>query len=137
MKLKKGDLISWRELILQSDWIILFPLLYFSFKDLKDPNCSMRHKTEFLWVSQIPLHRAGNSDVFWRSWKFCIFCSIINYIYNQITCDTTRKVHREVGEIGSWRCFLYFVYWGINSNVWREKLSDASRKDQEDNHKYT
>ena len=40
LKLKRGDQISWAEPILQSGWIIWSPLLYFNFKNLRDPNSS-------------------------------------------------------------------------------------------------
>ena len=40
LKWKRGDLISWGEPILQNGWIIWSPLLYFSFKNLRDPNSS-------------------------------------------------------------------------------------------------
>ena len=40
LKLKKGDLISWGEPILPNGWIIWSPLLYFYFKNLRDPNSS-------------------------------------------------------------------------------------------------
>ena len=40
LKLKRGDLISWGEPILQNGWIIWSPLLYFNFKNLRDPNSS-------------------------------------------------------------------------------------------------
>ena len=39
-KLKRGNLISWGELILQNVWIIWSPLLYFNFKSFLDPNSS-------------------------------------------------------------------------------------------------
>ena len=37
-KLKRGDLISWGEPILQNGWIIWSPILYFNFRSLNDPN---------------------------------------------------------------------------------------------------
>ena len=40
LKLKRGDLISRGEPILQNGWIIWSPLLYFNFKNLSDPNSS-------------------------------------------------------------------------------------------------
>ena len=40
IKLMSGDLISWGEQILQNGWIIWSPLLYFNFRNLKDPNFS-------------------------------------------------------------------------------------------------
>ena len=40
LKLKRADLISWWEPILQNGWIIWSPLLYFNFKNLRDPNSS-------------------------------------------------------------------------------------------------
>ena len=40
VKLKRVDLISWGEPILQNGWIIWSPLLYFNFKNLRDPNSS-------------------------------------------------------------------------------------------------
>ena len=52
---------------------------------------------------------------FWRSWTFCVFCSIIDYIYHQITCGTTGNVAWKVGEIRPWRCFLYFVSWVLEN----------------------
>ena len=39
-KLNRGDLISWGQPILQSDWIIWSHLLYFNFKNFKDPKSS-------------------------------------------------------------------------------------------------
>ena len=39
-KLKRADLISWREPILQNSWIIWSPFLYFNFINLMDPNTS-------------------------------------------------------------------------------------------------
>ena len=41
LKLKMGYVISWGKLILQNDWIIRFPPLYFNFKQLKDPTSSL------------------------------------------------------------------------------------------------
>ena len=38
LKLKTGDLISWGEPILQNSWIIKSPLVYFNFRNLRDPN---------------------------------------------------------------------------------------------------
>ena len=43
-KLKRADLISWCEPILQNDWIIWSPLVYFLFKNLEDSNFS-----SFIW----------------------------------------------------------------------------------------
>ena len=40
LKLKRGDLISWGEPILENGWIIWSPLLYFNFKNLSHPNSS-------------------------------------------------------------------------------------------------
>ena len=40
LKLKRGDLISWGEPILQNGWIIWSPLLYFNLKNLSHPNSS-------------------------------------------------------------------------------------------------
>ena len=37
-KLKRGDLNSWGEPILQNSWIIWSPVLYLNFRSLKDPN---------------------------------------------------------------------------------------------------
>ena len=53
-----------------------------------------------------PLRRAGNSHVFWRSWKLCVFRCIIDYMYHQITCDTTGKVAREK----TWVLTVLFVF---------------------------
>ena len=39
-KIKKGDLLSWGETILQNSRLIWSPLLYFKFKRFKDPNSS-------------------------------------------------------------------------------------------------
>ena len=39
------------------------------------------------------------------------------YILHHITCDTTGKVAREIGEIGPWRCFSYFVSWILESRL--------------------
>ena len=44
LKLKRGDLISWGEPILQDGWIIWSPLLYFNFKNLRDPNSSSSNR---------------------------------------------------------------------------------------------
>ena len=38
LKSKRGDLISWAEPILQNDWIIWSPLLYFNYRNWRDPN---------------------------------------------------------------------------------------------------
>ena len=38
LKLNRGDLISWGEPIQQKIWIIWSPLVYFNFRNLKDPN---------------------------------------------------------------------------------------------------
>ena len=38
LKLKRGDLISWREPILQNSWILWSTLLYFNFRILNDLN---------------------------------------------------------------------------------------------------
>ena len=35
-----GNVISWREPVLQNDWIIRSNVLYFNFKNLKDQNSS-------------------------------------------------------------------------------------------------
>ena len=40
LKLKRGELISCGEPILQNGWIIESPLVYFNFKNLRDPNSS-------------------------------------------------------------------------------------------------
>ena len=40
VKLRKGDLISWGEPILQNGWIIWSHLLYFNIRNFRDPNCS-------------------------------------------------------------------------------------------------
>ena len=40
LKLKRGGLIYCWEPILQNSWIICSPLLYFNFRNLKDPNSS-------------------------------------------------------------------------------------------------
>ena len=40
LKLKMAELISWGEPILQNRWIILSILVYFNFKNLRDPNSS-------------------------------------------------------------------------------------------------
>ena len=40
LKIKRGDLISLGEPILQNGWIIWSPRLYFNFKNLRDPNSS-------------------------------------------------------------------------------------------------
>ena len=44
-------------------------------------------------------------------WLLLCYC----YIYHHITCDSTGKVAREVGEIGPWRFFSYFVSWMLES----------------------
>ena len=48
LKLKRGDLISWGEPILQNGWTICFPLLYFNFKNLRDPNSSSSSRFQFI-----------------------------------------------------------------------------------------
>ena len=48
---------------------------------------------------------------------FYVSRSIIAYIYHQITCDTTGKVTREVGEIWLRRYFSYFVSLGVYSKI--------------------
>ena len=69
------------------------------------------------YTREKPLHRKGNGHVFWCSWKFCVFLSVIDYTYHQITCDITRKAAREVREIGSWRYFSYYASWRVNSRI--------------------
>ena len=54
-KLKRGDLISWGELILQNGWIIWSPLLHFNCKSFKDPNSSSFVRFEcILHDSRVP-----------------------------------------------------------------------------------
>ena len=48
LKSKKGDLISWAELILQNHWIIWSPLLYFNYRNLKNPSSSLFIR--FQWI---------------------------------------------------------------------------------------
>ena len=50
LKLKRGDVISWWEPILQNGWIILSPLLYFNFRNLRDSNSS-----GFIEVQWVPI----------------------------------------------------------------------------------
>ena len=45
------------------------------------------------------------------------FCGVFDYIFNQITCNTNGKVARKIGEIGLWRWFSYFVFFGVNSKI--------------------
>ena len=62
-KLKSVDLISWGKRILQSDWIIWFPFLYFSVKNFKGPNSSSFIRFQYI------LHNSGvepNSSSFIR-----------------------------------------------------------------------
>ena len=48
----------------------------------------------------MPLHRSGNGHVFFDvPGNFVVFVALLLY-YHHITCDATRKVAREVGEIG-------------------------------------
>ena len=51
------------------------------------------------------------------------FCCIIYHIYHHITCDTTGKVAREVGEIGPWRCLSYFVSLILESRFKVRKMA--------------
>ena len=62
LKLKRRDIISWGEPILQNGWIIWSPLLYFNFRSLKDPN-SLSF-VRFQWI----LH--DSAVLFSGFWKF-------------------------------------------------------------------
>ena len=61
-KLKRGDLISWWEPILQNGWIIWFPLLYFNSRNFKDSNSS-----SFIAFQWIPI---DSPVLFWIFWNF-------------------------------------------------------------------
>ena len=61
-KLKRGNLTSWGEKILQNGWIICSHLLYFNFKSFNDPNY-----LSFLRFQCI-LHHSG--VLFSESWNF-------------------------------------------------------------------
>ena len=63
-KLKRGDLISCWEPILQNDWIIWSPLLYFNSRNLRDSNSSSFIR--FKWV----LHDSPVLlSIFWNFFK--------------------------------------------------------------------
>ena len=62
-KLKRGDLISGGEPILQKVWMFWSPLLYFNFKSFTDPNSS-----SFIRFQCI-LHDSGGT--FSDSWNIC------------------------------------------------------------------
>ena len=47
----------------------------------------------------------------------------IYQMYHHITCDTTGKVAREVGEIGPWRSFSYFVSLMLESRLKVRKMA--------------
>ena len=56
----------------------------------------------------------------WRAQSFqnlLCFSEYFAYIYHQITCDTTGKVTREVGEIWLRRYLSYFVSLGVYSKI--------------------
>ena len=56
LKLKRGDLISWGEPIVQNGWIIWSPLLYFNIKHLKDQTSSAFVTLQcILYDSAVPL----------------------------------------------------------------------------------
>ena len=88
-KLKRGDLISWGEPILQNGWIIWSPLLYFNFRSLKDPNSLSFIRFQYI------LH---DSAVFFSGfWKFI-------------------KLKR--GDLISWREPILQNVWIIWSPLW-------------------
>ena len=63
-KMKNGNPTSWGQPIIQNDWIISFPLLYFIFKSFKDPNSSWFIRFQFI------LHESGVPfSLFWNFHK--------------------------------------------------------------------
>ena len=62
LQIKEGGPNFWGEPILQNDWIIWSPLLYFNFKSFLDPNSS-----SFIRFQSI-LHESGR--LFSESWNF-------------------------------------------------------------------
>ena len=59
-----GDLIPWEKPILKKSWIIWFPLRYFNFKSLKDPNSS-----SFIRFQCILLNTEVLFSHFWNFYK--------------------------------------------------------------------
>ena len=64
LKLKRGDLISFVEPILENGWIIWSPLLYFHSKNLKDSNSS-----SFIALQWVPFDSPVHLSIFWNFLK--------------------------------------------------------------------
>ena len=61
LKLKRGYLISWGEPIVQNGWIIGSHLVYFNFKNLRDPNSSSSSRFQcILHDSAVPFSIFSN-----------------------------------------------------------------------------
>ena len=74
LKLKRRDLISWGEEILQNDWFNWYPLLYFNIKHLKEPNslsfirfqCGVHDSALLLSVLwKFPQNKEGGPNFLW------------------------------------------------------------------------
>ena len=103
-KLKRGDLISGVEPMLQKVWIIWSPLLYFNFKSFTDPHSSSFIRFQYIlhdsgvrfsesWnfykLKRVDLSSGGNQ--FCRTYElFCPpFCiSILKVLWIQILCHS-------------------------------------------------
>ena len=66
LKLKRGDLISWGEPILQNGWIIWSPLLYFNFKNLRDPNSSSSGRFRCMLLDSAVLLSVFSNFLKWK-----------------------------------------------------------------------
>ena len=63
-KLKRGDLISCVEPILENRWVIWSPFLYFNFRNLRESNsCS------FIGLQWVPIHSPVLLSIFWNFLK--------------------------------------------------------------------
>ena len=77
LKLRKGNLISWEEPIVENDWIIWSPFLYFNIKHLKDQTfsafitfqCILYNSSVPLWVFE-SFSKLKRRNLFWGEINF-------------------------------------------------------------------
>ena len=102
-KLKRGDLNSWGEPILQNSWIICSPVLYFNFRNLKDSNFlpfirfqSILHDSAVLFTAYSNFLKVKKGDLL--SWEEAILQNtriIWPPIYLLILEISRTQIHRH------------------------------------------
>ena len=108
----KSKGLEWQQV--PSKWT-LFLLLLISYYYTNVGHCAMSNRENIKTL--VRYHYTAQETVtsfltfLEISWFLLNHC----YIYHHIICDTTGKVALEVGEIGPWRCFSYFVSWMLES----------------------